>query len=112
MVLRAVQSFVLVLLILMVNPVYAGAGWTGYSQVAELTATTQGRFLVRLQNGDSLSGCSSKDTFYRDYGLHGTEDMYRTLLEAGAGGKKVRVYVTGRCDLNGYGEISSVSILL
>ena len=90
---------------------WAGAGWTAYGTVAELTPTVQGRFIVRLDVAGNTSDCSSKDSFYRDYGRPGAELMFRTLLDAVTAGKRVRVYVTGACDLNGYSEITSVSLI-
>lgn len=86
------------------------SGWSDYTTVAELTPSSQQRYTVRLQLNDNPSGCRSKDTFYQDYTTPGAEQMFRTLLEAVVSGKPVRVYVTGRCELNGYAEISSVSI--
>jgi hypothetical protein len=88
-----------------------GSGWTAYTTVAELTPTSHQRYTVRLNLSDNPSDCGSKDTFYQDYAASGAEQMFRTLLEAVASGKRVRIFVTGRCELNGYGEISSVSIL-
>ncbi len=88
-----------------------GSGWTEYTTIAELTPTSHHRYTVRLNLSENPSDCSSKDTFYQDYTASGAEQMFRTLLEAVASGKRVRIFVTGRCELNGHGEISSVSIL-
>lgn len=88
-----------------------GSGWSDYTSVAELTPTSHHRYRVRLNLSDNPGGCRSKDTFYQDYAASGAEFMFRTLLEALVNGKRVRVFATGRCELNGYGEISSVSIL-
>ena len=90
---------------------FADSGWTEYSPVSELTPTNQGRFLVKLRVSKNPSQCTNNEIFYRDYGATGSEQMFRVLLEALASGKRVRVYVTGRCELNGYSEISSVSIV-
>jgi hypothetical protein len=90
---------------------FAVAGWTDYVPVAELTPTIHGRFLVKLKVSENPSGCKNKEVFYRDYDIPGSEQMYDALLKAVTSGKKVRVYVTGRCDLNGYSEISSVAII-
>ena len=90
---------------------FAVAGWTDYVPVAELTPTIQGRFLVKLDVSKNPSGCKNKEVFYRDYNIPGAEQMYDALLKAVTSGKKVRVYVTGICDLNGYSEISSVAIV-
>ena len=78
---------------------------------ASLTPTVHGRFIVKLDVASNTSDCSSKDSFYRDYGRPGAELMFRTLLDAVTAGKRVRVYVTGACDLNGYSEITSVSLI-
>lgn len=99
-----------ILLIIPVN-LLAVSGWSDYATVAELTPSSQHRYTVRLQSSDNPSGCRSKDTFYQDYAASGAEQMFSTLLEALVSGKRVRLFVTGRCELNGYAEISSVSIL-
>ena len=88
-----------------------GSGWTDYTTVAELVPSGQHRYTVRLYLSENPGGCRSKDTFYQDYAVSGAELMYRTLLEALVSGKRVRVFATGRCELNGYGEFSSVGIL-
>jgi hypothetical protein len=91
--------------------VLAEAGWTEHASVAELTPTVHGRFLVKLSVVNNPSGCKEKQTFYRDYNLPGAELMFQTLLEAVSSGKRVRVYVTGICDINNYSEITSVGIV-
>jgi hypothetical protein len=91
--------------------VFADAGWTDYAQIVELTPTSQGRYLVQLKVSDNPSGCRNKDTFYQDYGTPGSDNMYRALLEAVTSGKRVRVYVTGKCGFGGYSNISSVGIV-
>lgn len=91
--------------------VYAVSGWTAYASVIELTSTGQGRYLVKLKVTDNPSGCKNKETFYQDYGSSGSAQMFRILLEAVTAEKMVRVYVTGFCDIDGYSEISSVSIV-
>ena len=90
---------------------FAVSGWTDYVPVAELTPTTQGRFLVKLKVSENPSGCKNKEVFYRDYSGPGSEHVFNTLLKALESGKKVRVHVTGKCELNGYSEISSVTIV-
>jgi len=89
---------------------WAGAGWTSYGQVVELNPTTAGRFLVKLNIASNPSGCRNEVWFYRDYTGNGVELMFHALLGAITSDKSARVYVTGRCDLNGYSEISSASI--
>ncbi|WP_126456387.1 hypothetical protein [Sulfuriflexus mobilis] len=91
---------------------FANSGWTNHVQVTELTPTTHERFLVTLNVTKNPSGCKNKEIFYQDYSSSGSEKMFHTLLEAVVSGKKVRVFVTGKCELNGYSEISSVGITL
>ena len=88
----------------------AESGWTDYARVAELIPGTQYRYLVKLPVAENPSGCKNKDTFYQDYSATGSDHMFRALLEAVSSRNKVRVYVTGRCELSGYAEISSVGI--
>lgn len=99
---------------LLFTPVIASAvsGWTDYSNVNELIPTAHGRFNFKLSVTENPSGCKNKEMFFLDYSASGAEQMYDTLLQAVISGKKVRVYVTGRCELKGYSEISSVGIIL
>jgi len=89
----------------------AGAGWTEFATVTELRPTSQVRYIFRLDIAKNPSGCSSEEFFYQDYTASGSQHMFRTLLSAIEYRKSVRVYVTGRCNLDGYSEISAVSIL-
>jgi hypothetical protein len=106
-------KLLLVLGLLLLTPVsaYAASGWTDYVPVEELIPTGQLRYLVILKVSKNPSGCKSKDTFYQDYDSFGAQQMYDALLQAVASNKNVRVYVTGKCGLNGYAEISSVGIV-
>jgi len=103
--------FVLISLLCYSTGAWSAAGWTGYSTVSELNPTTSGRFLVKLKTAINPSDCKNKVMFFRDYGNKGSHYLFNTLLEALSRGKKVRLYVTGRCELNGYSEISSVSVI-
>lgn len=98
-------------LALFAGDAWAVAGWTSYGTVAELNPTIFGRFLVKLDVSANPSGCRSKEWFYRDYTGTGADHMFRALLAAVTSGQKVRVYVTGVCDLKGYSEVSSASIV-
>jgi len=91
--------------------VFAASGWTRHAPVAELIPTIHGRYLLELRDAGNPSSCRNKDTYYQDYGTPGADKMYLALLEAVASGKKVRVFVTGKCGFNGYSEISSVGIV-
>jgi hypothetical protein len=90
---------------------WPAAGWTSYGAVIELSPTTSGRFLVKLNVVSNPSGCKNKQWFYCDYIGTGADHMFRALLIAVTSGKKERVYVTGSCDLDGNSEISSVNII-
>lgn len=88
----------------------AGAGWTDYATVAELVPTARHYYAVSLPVKENPSGCRRKIWFYQNYGTYGSETMFKTLLEAVKSGLRVRVYVTGICNLQGYSEISSVGV--
>ena len=91
--------------------VQAKAGWTDYVSVAELVPTGQRYFEVRLPVKENPSGCRDETWFYRDYSSSGSEKMFELLFESIKSGVQVRVYVTGVCNLSGYSEISSVSVV-
>jgi hypothetical protein len=109
---RRLRCFPCVVALLFIPMVaFAVSGWTDHAPVVELTPTIHGRFLVKLKVSKNPSGCKNKETFYQDYNVPGSEQMFYALLEAVASEKMVRVYVTGKCVMNGYSEISSVSIV-
>ncbi len=98
------------LLLMPASAVAGVAAWTDYVSVAELMPTASGRYIVKLNISKSPSGCKSENTFYQDYSASGADQMFRVILEAVTSGKMIRVYSTGKCELNGYSEISSVGI--
>lgn len=98
-------------LMLVSTKAWGAAGWTSYGMVGELNPTTFGRFLVKIDVSSNPSGCKNKKWFYRNYTGTGSDHMFRALLGAVTSSKNVRVYVTGGCDLDGYSEISSASIV-
>ncbi|HHO47926.1 MAG TPA: hypothetical protein ENN06_05670 [Desulfobacteraceae bacterium] len=89
----------------------AEAGWTDYAAIAELVPTARPYYEVHLEVKQNPSGCRNSSWFYQDYGLRGSDKMFDTLLEAVQSGKRVRLYVTGKCNLNGYSDFSAVGIL-
>jgi hypothetical protein len=89
----------------------AESGWTDYAAVAEVQPTGFHYYLVRLPVKKNPSECKDKEWFFQDYGGPGAKEMYATLLESLKSGLRVRVYVTGRCNLDGYAEISSLSAI-
>jgi hypothetical protein len=88
----------------------AEAGWTDYVNVAELVPTGRHYYEVRLPVRKNPSGCRDETWFYRDYSSSGSDKMFDLLLEGVKSELRVRVYVTGICNINGYSEISSVGL--
>lgn len=88
----------------------ASSGWTDYGYIIELIPTIHHRFKVNIDVEGNESACKEEQWFYQDYGVSGAREMYLTLLEAVSSNKLVRVYVTGRCNLNEYSEISELGI--
>jgi hypothetical protein len=88
----------------------AEAGWTDYALVTELTPTIHQRYEVTIAVQQNPSGCREKQVFFQDYSARGSEQMYLALLESVGSGKRVRVFVTGECGVDGYSRISAVSI--
>ena len=96
---------------LLMQSAYAESGWTDYVRVAELIPTTLHYYEVRLPVTVNPSGCPEKTWFYQDYDTRGAQIMYQTLLEGTHSEFLIRVFVSGKCNINGYAEISSVSVV-
>lgn len=108
---KTVSRILCVVILSWAASVQAGSsGWTDYAEVLEIEPTIHQRYRVRIAVTDNESGCKEKQWFYQDYDLPGSREMFITLLEGLSRGIKVRVYVTGRCDINHYSEISSVGM--
>lgn len=90
---------------------HASAGWTDYVNVAELVPTGRHYYEVRLPIEKNPSDCRDETWFYRDYSSSGSEKMFDLLFEGVKSDLRVRVYVTGVCNLDGYSEISAVSVI-
>lgn len=99
-----------VLVLIWPQPARPDAGWTDYARLTELTPTARHYYQFRLATVANPAGCRDEAGFYQDYGTPGSEQMYLTLLEALRSSLPVRVYVTGVCNLDGYAEISAVSV--
>ena len=96
---------------LLIGAAHAGSGWTDLAQVQDLRTSTQHYYSVRLDVKGNPSDCRDKQWFFQDYGVPGSDKMFLTLLESVKSRIRVRVYVTGRCNLDGYSEFSSVSVV-
>jgi hypothetical protein len=93
-----------------VSSALASAGWTDFVRVAELVPTSKHYYEVRLPVADNPSGCREKTWFYQNYDSPGAGQMFEVLLESLTSDIRLRVYVTGVCNLGGYAEFSSVSV--
>lgn len=100
-----------VLGIICANAAYARAGWTDFVKVAELVPTSRHYYEVRLPVKNNPSGCSEDNWFYLNYDAPGSEQMFKVFLEAIQSEIRLRVYVSGVCNINGYAEISSISVV-
>ena len=104
------RNYLLILLLLMSFSCLASSGWTTYGKVIELVPTIHHRFKVNIDIKENKSSCKQDQWFYQDYELSGAREMYLALLEAVSSNKLVRVYVTGRCNINEFSEISELGI--
>jgi len=104
-----VQCFLLAACLLVVSGVSrADAGWTEYARVIELIPTTRFYFEIQLAVKGNQSGCREKGWFYLNYDVPGSAQMFDLFVEGLKNSLRLRVYVTGVCNLNGYSEISAV----
>jgi len=107
---RKITILIAALAAVCVNPAHARAGWTGFVRVAELVPTSRHYYEVRLPVKMNPSGCSEDDWFYLNYDAQGSAQMFAVLLEAVQSDIRLRVFVSGVCNLNGYAEITSINI--
>jgi hypothetical protein len=87
----------------------AAAGWTGYVTVAELIPTGRHYYEVQLEVSNNPSGCREKNWFYLNYDAPGADKMFELFIDSIKSKLRLKVYVTGICNINGYAEISAVS---
>ena len=87
----------------------AEAGWIDEVTVIELIPTAKHYFELRLSGKKNPSGCREKDWFYINYEMRGADKMFDLFFDSIKTELRLRVYVTGVCNLSGYAEISSVS---
>ena len=89
----------------------ASAGWTEYVKVAELVPTSRHYYELRLPVSKNPSGCREQNWFYQNYDTSGSAHMFEVLLKSLSTDIRLRIYVTGVCNLNGYAEFTSVSVI-
>jgi hypothetical protein len=87
----------------------AAAGWTGEARVIELIPTGRHYYEIHLEVRKNPSGCRVDDWFYLNYAAAGADKMFDLFVDNIKSSLRLRVYVTGICNINGYSEISSVS---
>lgn len=105
------MRYLLIVFLMLFNySAQATSGWTAYGHVIELVPTIHHRFKVNIDVKGNKSACKEDQWFYQDYSTSGANEMYLALLEAVSSNKMVRVYVTGRCNINEYSEISELGI--
>ncbi len=100
-----------IIAILFSHLAHSSAGWTDYVTVAELIPTGHHYYIFRLPVKKNPSGCKEENWFYQNYGSRGSDKMFDTLLEGIKSNLRLRVYVTGVCNIDGYSEISSIGII-
>jgi len=103
------SPWLLIAIALLPAAALANSGWTDFVRIAELVPTSKHYYEVRLPVSDNPSGCREKNWFYQNYDSPGSDQMFDVLLESLSNDTRLRVYVTGVCNINGYAEISSVS---
>ena len=87
----------------------AEAGWTDKVTIIELIPTGKHYFELRLEGRKNPSGCREEDWFYINYEARGADKMFDLFVESIKIELRLRVYVTGVCNLSGYSEISAIS---
>lgn len=87
----------------------AGAGWTEQVEVVELVPTGLFYYEVRLRGDGNSSGCREKEWYYLLYETPGADKMFDLFVESMKSGLRLKVYVNGLCNLQGYSEITAVS---
>jgi hypothetical protein len=87
---------------------WASAGWTDDVKVVELVPTGRHYYEIQLKVTKNPSGCRNKNWFYIDYQSRGADEMFDLFVEGIQSSLRLRVYVTGICNINGYSEISAV----
>ncbi len=107
---RTLRLIFLCAMLGLASPLLARAGWSEYTQVAELIATARHYYEFRIPVAENPSGCREEHWFYRNYDAPGSQQMFDILLKAIESGIRVRVYVTGICNVNGYAEVSSIGV--
>jgi len=108
--LRRVIALIGIYTLMLSSTAWAEAGWTDEVSVIELIPTGKHYFELRLAGMKNPSGCRENDWFYINYKARGADKMFDLFVDSMKTKLRLRVYVTGVCNLSGYSEISSVSV--
>lgn len=105
------SSLLFGILFFVIPPIlHAEAGWTDYVKISELVPTGRHYYEVMLPVKKNPSDCRNNSWFYQDYAENESDKMFEDLLTGIQTGSQVRVYVTGKCNVNGYAEFTAVGI--
>ena len=108
--LRWVTILIGICTVMLSSVVRADAGWSGEVTVVELISTSKHYYELQLAGKKHPSGCREKGWFYIDYDASGADMMFDLFVDSIIRPIRLKVYVTGNCNLSGYSEISSVSV--
>jgi hypothetical protein len=107
---RRVITLIGIYILTLSSTAWAEAGWTDEVKIIELIPTNRHYFEVHLAGSKNPSGCREEGWFYINYDARGTDKMFDLFVDSIKTELRLRVYVTGICNLKGYAEISSVSV--
>ena len=106
---RQVTTLLGICTLMLSSAAVAEAGWTGEVKVVELIPTGRHYYELHLTGKKDPSGCREKGWFYINYDARGADKMFDLFVDSIKTELRLRVYVTGVCNLKGYAEISAVS---
>ena len=107
---RLVITLIGIYTLMLSSTARAEAGWTDEVKIIELISTSRHYFELHLAGKKNPSGCSEEGWFYIDYEARGADKMFDMFVDSIKIQLRLRVYVTGVCNVSGYSEISSVSV--
>lgn len=106
---RLLPTLLVFITLILSSQAQAAAGWTGQVRVIELIPSGRHYYEIHLAVDDNPSGCREKNWFYQNYDAAGADKMFELFVDSLKSQLRLRVYVTGVCNFNGYSEISAVS---
>ena len=107
---RSISIVIGIYLLMLSTAATADAGWIDDVEVVELIPTGRHYYELHLTVKNNSSGCREKGWFYINYDTPGADKMFDLFVDSIKTELRLKVYVTGICNLKGYAEISSVSV--